>query len=121
MNLIFHIAIRSDWDAATAAGDYRVSTFGMSLADVGFIHCSTAVQVQVVADRYYWGLENLVLLSIDTDRLSSPLRFDPVGSEKFPHIYGPLNSDAVVQVTPLQTDSDGRIKVPSISASASSP
>ena len=79
-----------------------------------------AVQAQVVADRYYWGLENLVLLSIDTDRLSSPLRFDPVGSETFPHIYGPINSDAVVQVTPLQTDSDGRIKVPPISASASS-
>jgi uncharacterized protein (DUF952 family) len=46
MSRIFHIAMKQDWDAALAAGDYRVSTLGRTLAKVGFIHCSTASQVE---------------------------------------------------------------------------
>lgn len=116
---ILHIAIRSDWDAAIVAGDYRVSTLGKTLAEVGFIHCSTAAQVQGVAERYYRGLADLVLLTIEIGRLSSPMRFDPVGHETYPHIYGPLNLDAVVAVTPLVMDSDGRVQISLISDDAS--
>jgi uncharacterized protein (DUF952 family) len=104
MSHIFHIATITDWDAARAAGDYRVSTLGQTLADVGFIHCSTAAQVQKVADRFYCGVEHLVLLTIETERLSALVRFDPIGSDSYPHIYGPLNLDAVIDVTPLVTE-----------------
>ena len=118
LSIIFHITTRSDWDAAVVTGDYRVSTLGKTLAEVGFIHCSTSAQVQGVADRVYRGRANLVLLSIEIGRLSSPVRFDPVGNETYPHIYGPLNLDAVVQVTSLVADSDGRIQVPRVSGDA---
>jgi uncharacterized protein (DUF952 family) len=113
MPLIFHIARRADWDAALAAGDYRVSTLGRTLAEVGFIHASTAAQAQAVADRYYRGVSDLALLTIETERLTSPLRLDRVGAEEYPHIYGPLNLDAVVEVTPLAQDADSRFILPS--------
>ncbi len=77
-------------------GEYRISTRGATLEEVGFIHAATAEQVDGVRSRYYADAGELVLLTIDTDLLSSPWRFDPVGEESFPHVYGPLNLDAVV-------------------------
>jgi glutathione S-transferase len=112
---IFHIATRQDWEAAVADGDYRVSTLGKTLAEVGFIHCSTAIQAQNVADRYYRGLTDLLLLTIDTERLSARVRLDQVGKETYPHIYGPLNLDAVVEITALATGPFGAIEVPDLS------
>ncbi len=78
-------------------GEYRVSTRGATLDEVGFIHAATQEQVDGVQARYYADAGDLVLLTIDTDRLTSPWRFDPVGEQEFPHIYGPLNLDAVVR------------------------
>ena len=78
-------------------GEYRVSTRGATLDEVGFIHAATQEQVDGVQARYYADAGDLVLLTIDTDRLISPWRFDPVGEQEFPHIYGPLNLDAVVR------------------------
>jgi uncharacterized protein (DUF952 family) len=96
---IFHIAHQADWQAAQVAGSYRVA----SLEQEGFIHCSTTEQVAGVADRFYRGQTDLVLLHIDPQRLQAPLRYEapaeaPAGNERFPHIYGPLNLDAVVAV-----------------------
>ena len=96
---IFHLATEEAWVQAIAAGAYTVSTLGLDLADVGFIHCSQAEQVAGVHERFYGAVtEPLVLLSIDTDLLTSPWQLDPVEGEPlpFPHIYGPLNIDAVV-------------------------
>ena len=78
-------------------GEYRVSTRGATLDEVGFIHAATQEQVDGVQARYYADAGDLVLLTIDTDRLTSPWRFDSVGEQEFPHIYGPLNLDAVVR------------------------
>ncbi len=99
MAKIFHIARQIDWQAAQAAGSYRVA----SLEHEGFIHCSTAEQVAGVANRFYRGQADLVLLHIDPQRVQAPLRYEapaeaPASSERFPHIYGPLNLDAVVAV-----------------------
>ncbi len=81
-----------------AAGEYRVSTRGAMLDDVGFIHCSRAEQVDGVRAMFYAGVSDLLLLTIDSDLLTSPWQFDEVpGSElSFPHVYGPINLDAVV-------------------------
>jgi uncharacterized protein (DUF952 family) len=106
---IFHVALRSDWEAARRAGAYTVSTRGRTLADEGFIHASRGDQWQAVRERFYADVgEPLVLLVIDTDRLRSPVVEEvPDGAdETFPHIYGPLNVDAVVQAVPL--DAAGR-------------
>lgn len=100
-DLIFHLALVSDWDAAVAAGDYRVSSLGVTLEQEGFIHASRADQWEGVKERYYGGVtEPLVLLVIDPAKLTAPLVVEEVlgSGETFPHIYGPLNLDAVVDL-----------------------
>ena len=101
---IFHIATTAEWEAAQQAGSYTTSTYGVTLADEGFIHASRGDQWQGVRERFYGEVTDpLVLLEIDTDRLQAPVveESPPGTDETFPHIYGPLNPDAVVQVVPL--------------------
>lgn len=99
---VFHVALASEWATAQRSGFYVTSTLGRSLADEGFIHAARGDQWEGVRRRYYSGVaEPLVLLAIDTDLLTSPWQEDPVGDDTFPHIYGPLNPDAVVSVVPL--------------------
>ena len=75
----------------------------MSLEQEGFIHASRADQWEGVRERYYADVdEPLVLLEIDTDLLDVPVVEEPPApgvDETFPHIYGPLEADAVVAVT----------------------
>jgi uncharacterized protein (DUF952 family) len=106
---IFHVTAAADWCAALPTGAYRLSTRGHSLDDVGFIHCSYADQVTRVANAIYRGVHGLVLLVIDPARLCSPVHDEAPGDseEKFPHIYGPLNTDAVVEVRPFEPSADG--------------
>ncbi len=102
---IFHVATLADWEAAVASGRYTTSTYGLTLAEEGFLHASRADQWEGVLARYYARVtEPLVLLSIDTDRLDVPVVEEPApgGTETFPHVYGPLSPDAVVAVTPLE-------------------
>jgi len=107
---IYHIASRADWSAALQQGEYRVSTRGRSLEEEGFIHASTAGQVDGVANAFYADAEDLVVLLIDPERLTAPLKYDPVpgATEPFPHIYGPLNVDAVTGTAELRRDAEGR-------------
>jgi len=96
---IFHIATLADWDAARASGAYTTSTLGRTLDEEGFLHASRAEHVEGVRAAFYADVdEPLVLLTIDTDLLTSSWQEDPVGDDTFPHIYGPLNPDAVVSV-----------------------
>jgi uncharacterized protein (DUF952 family) len=107
---IFHLALADDWRAAEDEGEYRVSTRGASLDDVGFLHASHAHQVAGVAARYYADVtEELVLLVIDPDRLGVPVveEVPPGGDEAFPHIYGPLPVSAVVEVRAVGRSADG--------------
>lgn len=112
---IFHIAEASDWDAAVPTGAYRHSTRGRTLDDVGFIHCSHRHQVERVANAAYRDAGRLYLLRIDPDRLGATvLREDPVdgGVETFPHLYGPLPVEAVVEVAPLELSPAGMFVPP---------
>jgi uncharacterized protein (DUF952 family) len=105
---IFHIATVADWEAAQRVGSYTTSTYRVTLAEEGFIHASRGDQWQGVRERFYAEVtEPLVLLAIDCDRLTAPVvdETPPGANETFPHIYGPLNPDAVVQVIPLGSDS----------------
>ncbi len=104
MSRIFHIATVADWEAAQRSGSYTTSTLGRTLAEEGFIHASHGDQWQGVRQAFYGGVtEPLVLLAIDPERLSAPLVEEvPEGADRaFPHIYGPLNADAVVRAIPL--------------------
>lgn len=99
---IYHIATRADWLEATRTGTYTTSTAGRTLEEEGFIHASRREQVQGVFSRYYAkSREPLVLLAIEPGRLHSDLRVEAVGDDSYPHIYGPINREAVVDVSPL--------------------
>ena len=67
-----------------------------SLADEGFVHCSTAEQLDGVVGRWFADASELVFLEIEETRLTAELRWDEVyPGQRFPHLYGPLNFDAV--------------------------
>ena len=103
MTLIYHIAAAADWEQARRDGRYATSTRGRTLAEEGFIHASAAAQVAPVADAFYRDAPDLVLLVIDTERVGPPIRYErvPGQPDPYPHIYGPLNLDAVVETRPF--------------------
>jgi uncharacterized protein (DUF952 family)/nucleoside 2-deoxyribosyltransferase len=100
---LFHLAFIEEWRAAQRSGTYTASTRAASLEEIGFIHTSFRRQLLATAQRHYADVAaaDLVLLTIDRRRLSSRLLVEtPSGaSEAYPHIYGPLNLDAVTDVT----------------------
>jgi uncharacterized protein (DUF952 family) len=117
--MIFHITTQLAWSEAKKAGEYRAA----SLLTENFIHCSTISQVLPVAENFYKGQSDLVLLVIEPTLLSSNLKWEapaggtpppgvPVG-DQFPHVYGPINLDAVVNVVDLKTKEDGTFELPS--------
>ena len=107
---IYHIAVAADWARAGQDGRYTMSTRGRTLAEEGFIHASTAGQVALVANAFYQGEPDLLLLVIDVARVDSEIRYEhvPGQAQPYPHIYGPLNIDAVVQTRPFPPDPDGQ-------------
>lgn len=103
--MIYHIAATADWEQAIQAGEYRAN----SLATQGFIHCSDAHQVLRVANALYRGVRDLSLLRIDPDKLTSRVVYENTsgGTEPFPHVYGPINLEAVVHVYPFAPGPEG--------------
>ncbi|AGS71757.1 DUF952 domain-containing protein [Streptomyces collinus] len=102
---IVHITERSLWEAAREAGTYEVSTRGRTLQEEGFIHFSTREQLPRIAALLYGdyeGPDELVVLVVDPALLGVPVRYDamPPHGEEFPHVYGPVRVDAVVDVEP---------------------
>lgn len=99
MAIIYHITTAADWQQAKETGFYEHP----SLAAEGFIHCSEDHQVAGVLERYFAGQTGLVKLVIDTTRLTSRFvtEWSPSVNDHFPHIYGPLNTDAVTSVVTL--------------------
>lgn len=93
---LFHVALAGDWEAARSVGRYEVSTRGRTLGDVGFIHCSFADQVAGTVRRFYADADDVVVLRIDASKLRSRVEVE----DGFPHIYGPIEVDAVAEVTP---------------------
>ncbi len=110
MTFIYHIAAAADWERAVRDGQYTMSTRGLTLAEQGFIHASTAEQVPLVANAFYRGVPDLLLLVIETERVGPEIRYEPVPGQAapHPHIYGPLNVTAVVEARPFGPGPDGQ-------------
>ena len=107
--MILHIARREQWDAALQLRVYR----GDTLDAEGFIHCSEPRQVAEVANAFFPGRAGLVLLVIEPALLHSELRYELASNgQQYPHIYGPLNPDAVTQVVAFAPGADGRFALP---------
>nr|WP_290227301.1 DUF952 domain-containing protein [Trichocoleus desertorum] len=110
MPVIFHITSTPQWEQAQLEGIYQ----GDTLASEGFIHCSTLPQVVGVANRYFAGQTDLLLLCIVSEQVQAEIKYEAlVGDEAYPHIYGPLNLDAVSQVLPWTAQPNGSFALPS--------
>lgn len=117
--MIIHLTTQTAWHTAQQAGAYRTD----SLEKEGFIHCSTQEQILPVANSFYRGIPALVLLWLDPALLQAEIRWEPpvhpgasenserapspAAANLFPHIYGPINLDAVVEVVDFLPDQDG--------------
>ena len=121
MTTILHITSMPEWQTALDVGAYRAP----SLEKDGFIHCSTREQVLPVANNFYRGQTDLVLLVIDTNKLTAPLKFEgPINPQTgqpetdvhdlFPHVYGAINLDAVTKIVPFPPNVDGTFTLPKI-------
>jgi uncharacterized protein (DUF952 family) len=116
--MIFHITSYEAWSEAEMNGEYLAE----SLKTEGFIHCSTLAQVLPVAENFYKGQTGLVLLVIEPALLSSDLKWEPPSGgtpppgvpagDQFPHIYGPINLNAVRKVVDFDPNPDGSRTLP---------
>jgi uncharacterized protein (DUF952 family) len=103
---IIHITSEHEWEQALRLGRYAPE----SLAREGFIHCSNPQQVIRVANALYRGIHALVLLHVEVEKLSSAVVYENLegGVELFPHVYGPIELEAVRTVTRFEPAADGR-------------
>lgn len=105
---ICHIAPRSHWEQVQGREAYRAE----SLESDGFIHCSTIRQVIDVADVWFYAHRDLVLLLIQSSKVLPPIRYEGPTAEKYPHIYGPLNREAIIAIYDFPPDEHGRFSLP---------
>jgi len=110
MKIIVHITQKTEWERALFAGTYQAP----SLEKQGFIHCSLPSQVVGVANSNFRYEQDLVLLEIDTSILASPLKFEDLYNEgaEYPHLYGPLNIEAVKKVVSFAPNTEGYFELP---------
>lgn len=109
---ILHITKGSEYDRQRAAG--QVGFVDPSLETEGFTHCSTADQFLIPANERFGGMDDLVLLVIEADKLTEPLVYEDCYESglEFPHVYGPIAFDAVVDMVPLVPDENGQFTEP---------
>lgn len=95
-SFIFHIAKNSDIDNYHQSDHYTCESLGSE----GFIHCCEASQLAGVVSRYYEAVDDIQLITLDPDKLDAALVRENTlgGSELFPHLYGPINKAAIVEI-----------------------
>jgi uncharacterized protein (DUF952 family) len=95
--VLYHLTTRGAWQRAVAIGDYLT----LSLEVDGFIHLSTETQWPAVRERLFADVAELVLLVIDPARLRNEIKFELADGDRYPHLYGPLDVGAVIEVREL--------------------
>ena len=108
----YHLALAEFWPPEPGQ-QYERSSIAASLHEEGFIHLSRASQVRHVADKFYKGRHDVVMLTIDPELLDSPVKFEssPDHELPFPHLFGPLPLRAVIHTDAVRVDSDGTLLV----------
>lgn len=119
MSRIYHITTRDAALESRQTGEYRPK----SLETDGFIHFSQRHQVLDVANAFYRGQTDLVILVVEPSRLKAELRYEapvhpsaspsaPGPENQFPHLYGPLNMDAVIETIDFPPGENGLFTLP---------
>ena len=114
MKTIICITTRAIWDAALKSDEYTHSTITSSLNEVGFIHATAPDQTMDVIARFT-DQKDVILLFIDAERVQSPVKFEAARSGReglFPHIYGPLNVDAVYSIANVERNAEDKFIAP---------
>jgi len=108
--LVYCITTKTKWALAQKQGEY----VDESLETQGFIHCTYPHQLLGVANKHFKGVENLLILCIDPIQLTSHFVDENPSNlqDLYPHIYGVINLDAVVDVYHFQTKLDGALCLP---------
>ncbi len=109
--LIYKIVPRAEWQASS--GDYDGSA--RDKAD-GFLHFSTAAQLPETLRLYYADQDDLMLVAVDADACGDALKWEysPSRGEAFPHLYAPLEPDAIKWAKPLTRGGDGAFALPDL-------
>lgn len=93
--MLYHVVTEADWNSQLHLDQYAPP----GLKQAGFIHCCTEIQLEGVLQRYFSGQSNLLVISIDEYKLRAAVKYEPgTDNELFPHVYGPVNKDAVLKV-----------------------
>jgi uncharacterized protein (DUF952 family) len=96
--MIYHLTTAQDWRLQASKSEF----FPADYLKEGFIHCCTPSQLAGVLDRYFKGATDLVLLHLDESKLKAELKYEAsTNEEKFPHLYGAINQEAVMKVERL--------------------
>ncbi|MGW1887474.1 DUF952 domain-containing protein [Streptomyces sp. NPDC001970] len=112
--MIIHVAPLDDW-LAIPERPYAPKSF---VAE-GFVHCSPdePTTLAVVSAYHRETPGPLMALLIDESKLRCPVRLEPAGSSPppgvapgtlFPHVYGPIDREAVEGLLEIQRDEEGR-------------
>jgi len=89
--MIYHIISRDKWGDVKDQNLYEPD----SLEKEGFTHCSEKDQLEIVAEFQELDREKHLVLEIEEDKIKSEIKYEGETEEKFPHIYGPINLDAI--------------------------
>lgn len=106
MTMIYKICDREMWQQACSAGIFRGAP--IDLQD-GYIHFSTAVQVQETAARHFAGQTDLLLIQFDDSLFGDRLKWEPSrGGDLFPHLYDTFSPEIAAAVWELPPGHDGQ-------------
>ena len=96
---IYKIFRAPEWEAMQAQG--QTAGAPIDLTD-GYVHLSTAAQVEDTAARHFAGEHGLVLLAVDDAIMAPDIRWEPSrGGQLFPHLYRDLRMEDVLWSAPL--------------------
>ncbi len=109
---LYKVVSLATWETVQLDGVFRGA--GIDISD-GFIHLSAADQVVETVRKHFAGEQDLLLISVDADALGDDLRWEPSrGGALFPHVYGQINLDAVIDAVPLPLGHDGTHEFPKL-------
>jgi uncharacterized protein (DUF952 family) len=108
-DLLFHVTTKDDWKQFNNSGSYEPESFDSD----GFIHCSTGEQVEATANRIFGEYDEILLLVIDATTLHEDIKYeeDEEIGESFPHLYTPLNTNAIIDKITIKAEDDGRFNI----------
>ena len=97
--MVYHITPQSRWDMLAADSYFAPEAYALEK----FIHCCEKHQIEGVLTRYFSGVNNLLILSIDEKKLERELIYEAgTNKELFPHVYGMINKTAIVEVEKIR-------------------